>query len=218
MEVCYIPTLSALSVDCGGLFDLWRRYGQRTAHITFDFTYCNFLRPQAVAFLGGLVRLIEHRGGSVQFLWDTLKPAIKACLGQNGFMQAFGGPQAPWTGTAVPYLEHPSVDAAAFDSYARNHWLGRGWVEAAPDLVSEVIGNVGEIYVNAFEHSGSAVGVHGCGQLFPRLGILSLTLVDFGVGIPANVRRFHGESATLWNGKRCLEWPSPGVIRPDQVR
>src|SRR5690606_29041472 len=51
-----------------------------------------------------------------------------------------------------------------------------------------------------------AVGVHGCGQLFPRLGILSLTLVDFGVGIPANVRRFHGESATLWNGKRCLEW------------
>ncbi|WP_043589480.1 ATP-binding protein [Geminisphaera colitermitum] len=208
MEVCYVPTLSAHSADCRRLFDLWRCYGRNTVHVTLDFSYCDFLRPQAVAFLGGLVRLIEHRGGSVSFLWGTLKPAIWACLAQNGFMQAFGGPQGPWQGTAVPYLEHRAADAAAFDAYARGRWLGRGWVDVSPELVSEVVGNVGEIYVNAFEHADSAVGVHGCGQLFPKLGILSLTLVDFGVGIPANVRRFHGAATgEVWrDGRRCLEW------------
>jgi hypothetical protein len=166
------------------------------------------LRPQAVAFLGGLARLIEHRGGTFHFLWGTLKPAIWACLAQNGFMQAFGGPQCPWQGTAVPYLSHPVADPAAFDAYARHHWLGRGWIAASTDLLSEVVGYVGEIYVNAFEHASSAIGVHVCGQFFPKLGILSLTLVDFGVGIPANVRRFHGETgAGPWqDGARCLEW------------
>jgi hypothetical protein len=207
MEVCHVPTLSARSADCGLLFDLWRRYSGGS-DVTFDFSHCDFLHPQAVAFLGGLVRLIEHRGGTALLLWGTLKPAIWACLAQNGFMQAFGGPQGPWQGTAVPYLSHPTADPAAFDSYARISWLGRGWVSASPDLVSEVVGYVGEIYVNAFEHAGSAVGVHGCGQLFPRLGILSLTLVDFGIGIPANVRRFKGDAEPeLWrDGARCLEW------------
>jgi len=208
MEICHVPTLSARSADCGRLFDLWRRYGREKIHVTFDFSQCHFLRPQAVAFLGGLVRLIEYRGGSVCFLWATLKPAIWACLAQNGFMQTFGGPQGPWTGTAVPYLEHRRADAVAFDHYARSHWLGRGWVKAHPELMSEVVGTVGEIYVNAFEHAGSVVGVHGCGQFFPSLSILSLTLVDFGVGIPAKVRRFHGPaSSEHWrDGDRCLEW------------
>ena len=208
METCHVPTLSALSPDCAGLFDLWRRHGRSSGRVTLDFSRCDFLRPQAVAFLGGMVRLIERRGGDVCFRWDTLKPAIWACLAQNGFMQAFGGPQGPWQGTAVPYLAHHKADTAAFDTYARQHWLGRGWVNADPDLVAEVVGKVGEIYVNAFEHSGSTVGVHGCGQWFPKLGILSLTLVDFGVGIPANVRRFHGPAAVeSWqDGRRCLEW------------
>ena len=61
-----------------------------------------------------------------------------------------------------------------------------------------------EIYVNAFEHSHSRVGVFSCGQHYPKLKSLRLTAVDFGIGIPGNVRAFSGDEAIA--AKSAMNW------------
>ena len=46
------------------------------------------------------------------------------------------------------------------------------------------------MYGNAFEHGESEIGIYSCGQHYPRRHELKLTVVDFGVGIPSNVREY----------------------------
>jgi two-component sensor histidine kinase len=73
-----------------------------------------------------------------------------------------------------------------------------------------------EIYANAFEHGQSPNGIFSCGQHFPRRRELNLTVVDFGVGIPSNVRRYL-KNPTL-SADSCMEWAShPGnTTKPKQ--
>ncbi|WP_204106304.1 MULTISPECIES: ATP-binding protein [Spirulina sp. CCY15215] len=58
------------------------------------------------------------------------------------------------------------------------------------DLKTLIVSTVWEIYANAFEHGKTDIGVFSCGQHFPKLNKLQLTVVDFGIGIPHNVRDF----------------------------
>lgn len=208
MTICQVPTLGAYSADCGNLFSLWRTFNRAGLDVIFNFSTCNFLRPEAVAFLGGLAQLVEHRGGRVAFEWDSLTPAVRANLAQNGFIKAFSGPATPWVGNSVPYLAHRECAPGAFSAYVQQLWLRRGWLGMSDQLVGHVTSNVSEAYVNVFEHAQSAVGVHCCGQYFPKLKILSLTMVDFGIGIPQNVRRFIGSKTGMSNvsASKCIEW------------
>lgn len=196
------------------LFRLWREANGDGLDVQFDFTGCGFLRQNAVAFLGGLARLIEYRGGRVSFAWDTLGDAVKANLCQNGFMSTFGGQLGPWRGNSIPFREDKQQNPHGFVEYLSELWLGRGWVNISPLLRDAIAGRVAEIYLNAFEHSQSPVGVLACGQHFPRNKRLNLTIVDFGVGIPSNVRLFQAGKIQPENlpASKCMEWAfQPGT-------
>lgn len=69
----------------------------------------------------------------------------------------------------------------------RRNWLGRGWINISDALADEVVGQMWEIFANAFEHSDTRVGVYSCGQYFKARRVLTLAVADFGVGIPSNV-------------------------------
>jgi hypothetical protein len=204
----FVPTLNDTLWDANQMFGMWRRLGGGGQRVEFDFSNCRFLRQNAVAFLGGLARLIEYRDGQVVFRWQTMDSAIAANLGQNGFMSAFAGPQGPWRGNSIPYREDNRLDAHGFSDYLTGLWLGRDWINISPALRDAITGRVAEIYLNAFEHSESPVGVLSCGQHFPKKKELNLTIVDFGVGIPSNVRLYkvlerQPEQLTAPN---CMEW------------
>jgi len=156
--------------------------------LIIDFHYCGFLGHIGVTFLGGIVRLFEYRGGNVKFLWDTLIEKIRVNLAQNGFLSDFGHDQKPWDGNSVPYRSDHQRDPKIITDYLRYQWLGKGWVNISPNLQDAITGKVLEIYLNAFEHSQSKIGVYSCGQHYPESGTLQLTIVDFGIGIPQSVR------------------------------
>jgi hypothetical protein len=64
-----VPTLNDKKADFNRMFGLWQEIrGIDTPKVIFDFSGCRFLRANAVAFLGGLARLIECRGGQAFFL------------------------------------------------------------------------------------------------------------------------------------------------------
>ena len=101
-----IPTLNDAPRDFSRLFEIWSETNGYFADIRFDLSRCDFLRPNAIAFLGGLARLIESRMGSVTFDWTTLRRSwVKTTLQQNVFAYAFGDTTAPWDGSSIPYRE-----------------------------------------------------------------------------------------------------------------
>lgn len=185
-----VKTVNDRWSDFDYLFELWSQVKGSHLHVTFDFSECRFLRQNAVAFLGGLARLITFRSGTVSFAWNTLHENVRTNLAQNGFLAAFGEDEQPWTGNAIPYREDGTRNEMQVAAYLRNQWLGRGWVAVSPLLRDEIVSRVVEIYDNAFTHANAPVAVVSCGQHYPSLQRLKLTVVDFGIGIPASVRAF----------------------------
>jgi len=203
-----IPTINDQASDFKRLFWILEEAEATRSDIRFTFSTCLFLRPNAVAFLGGLARQIESKGRSVTFDWDTLKDNwVKTTLRQNGFAGMFGDPSSGWSGDCIPYREDPSRDANAIMDYLEESWLGRGWVHVSKNLTDAIVGRVWEIYNNAFEHSESH-GVYSCGQYFKHHNDLILSVVDFGHGIPENVKYFlkRDPRANLLTAAACLRW------------
>lgn len=189
----YVNTTEDLPHHIDRLFRVGQDIEQLPEHsldILVDFHYCDFLNHLGVAFLGGLACAIQARGGRLTFDWETLPKKIWTNLAQNGFLYSFGCQQYPWDGNSIPYRSDLGHDSTEIGDYLRDKWLGKGWVNISPGLQNVIAGQVSEIYLNAFEHSRSAVGIFSCGQHYPKAEMLHLTVVDFGIGIPTNVRAF----------------------------
>jgi hypothetical protein len=215
-----VPTINDEQHDFDRLFSLWDQANDDSLEVAFDFSYCGFLRQNAVAFIGGLARLIESRGGRATFRWDTLQQKIFTNLAQNGFLYAFGNSSGPWNGNSIPFREDRLQDNAVAE-YLKTQWLGREWMNISDRLRDSIVGNVWEIYTNAFEHGNSDIGVFSCGQHYPGLHELKLTVVDFGVGIPANVRWHfqHDSAAQNFSDANCLRWAfrSGNTTKPEGI-
>ncbi|NET39374.1 MAG: hypothetical protein F6K19_46645 [Cyanothece sp. SIO1E1] len=177
-----MDTISAQPYHFDKLVKIWddiTQLPEDCLDITVDFHYCEFLGHHGVAFLGGLVHLIEARGGCITFNWDTLPKKIHTNLAQNSFLCAFGCPSEPWDGNSIPYRSDLHYEQTVIGDYLKYKWLGKGWVNISPGLQNAIAGQVSEIYCNAFEHGQSAIGVFSCGQHYPKISILQLTVIDY---------------------------------------
>jgi hypothetical protein len=205
-----IPTINAAPKDFKALHTLWQTANKYNVDVEFDFSDCHFLKPNAVAFLGGLAHLIIKRTGRPIFKWDTIREKILTNLRQCGFAHSFGDKRDQWEGNSIPYREDKIKSEDEFANYLSNLWLGRGWVHVSQRLKDEIVGRMIEIYINAFEHAESNIGVFTCGQHFPKVQTLLLSVVDFGLGIPANVRRFFKKQNLEWadqiSASSCIQW------------
>jgi hypothetical protein len=211
-KVIPIPTLNDGPRDFDRLFSIWKQVNNDFEDVCFDFSKCRFLRPNAVAFLGGLARLIEYRAGIVVFDWDTFRnSAVMVNICQNGFAGNFGYHASGWDGNSIPYRETTFLDMNGIMDYLTYNWIGKGWVNVSERLRDAIAGRMWEIYNNAFEHSGTKIGVFSCGQYFKTSNELVLSVVDFGQGIPNKIRAFlrhqTGEDrASKLAGAYCLKW------------
>jgi hypothetical protein len=210
-KTLYVPTILDEVSDFEPLFALSNEVGVNFSDVTFNFEKCHSLRPNVVAFLGGLARLIESRQGKVSFDWDSAQPLVLQKLTFNGFATLFGGSHTVIDDHSIPYREDlllnrgdlPTLANQIID-YLTEQWLGKGWIHISPRLRDAIVGNVWEIYANAFDHAESPIGVFSCGQHYQTLGSLQLTTVDFGKGIPANVKQFFNNTGIP--ASKCLEW------------
>lgn len=206
----YVPTVNDRLRDFDNLFALWSQLEVDVLNVRFDFSRCVFLRQNAVAFLGGLALLIKSRGGNYEFDWRTIDQKVKKNLQENGFLGRFGFVGSSRTGNSIPYREDINPDKDSLVDYLKSKWLGRGWIHVSSGLADVIAGTVWEIYANAFEHGKSPIGVISCGQHYPKWRELHLTVVDFGVGIPSNVRLHLGDLNL--SADKCIRWATqPGT-------
>jgi hypothetical protein len=207
-QTLFVPTVNDDISDFCKLFKLYNSAITADSSIELDFSRCSFLRPNAVAFLGGFARTMESGSRSIEFNWDTLRDNVQANLAQNGFLKHVGIGIDPWRGNSIPYREDKLLNKNAIVDYLKTKWLGRGWINVSPLLADNIAGNLVEIYLNAFEHSKSKNGVFTCGQRYPELEQLTISVVDFGVGIPQNVRDFltRNEPGSKIKSDFALKW------------
>lgn len=208
-KVINIPTINDRNSDFEQLFSIWNQTNDYFENVRFDFRQCSFLRPNAVAFLGGLARLIESRMGTVVFDWSSLRDqAVMNNLRQNGFAGTFDFPSSGWDGNSIPYREDRTLDMNGIMDYLTYNWIGKGWLHVSDRLRDAIAGRMWEIYNNAFEHSGTEIGVFTCGQHFPLNNELILSVGDFGQGIAANVRNYlsHDPRSGKLTAAACLHW------------
>lgn len=227
LEIIQIPTLRDKPQDFEQLFDIWTKVDgccKDGRDIRFEFSRCSNLRPNAIAFIGGLARLIESYSRQKEFDWNSIgNPEVLSTIHQNGFTNAFGYPSRAaqvLNGNSIPYREDKIQDVSGIMDYLEQNWLGRGWVQVSQRLRDAIVGRMWEIYNNAFEHSNSEIGVFTCGQHFlDESGTGDETLVlcvtDFGKGIPNKVRNFFSEQTddpmvTKLTGASCLQWAFQG--------
>jgi hypothetical protein len=203
-RVIKVPTLNDHLEDFDCLFSLHQEAIECCEDLILDFSNCKFLRHNAVAFIGGLVRTIQYKGRGVKIEWNSISDKIGANLEQNGFHTALTGNKEVRSGNSIPYREDATQDSDGFVSYLSNDWLGRGWCDIGEALKNEIITKIGEIYENAFEHAESEIGIVACGQRYPNLSELNLTIIDFGIGIPERVRTLSA-NATL-SDIEAIEW------------
>lgn len=208
MERVFIPTLSDSDKDCAILSGIAQRIHRlKSCHIIFDFTNCKSLMQNAVAVLGGLAKLAEKFDNRVEFGWDTLTMKARQTLERSGFMAFFGQPTGTGTKTMIPFRHDPPGVLAEDDivHYLLESWIGVGRVHLSDPLRDAIVGKMFEIYVNAFDHSHSPVGVFTAGQYYPKKKVLKLSTVDFGVGIPDNVRA-RGLKDREKSGAETMKW------------
>ena len=65
-----IPTINDDLRDFDKLFQLLEQLNEDCSEVIIDFSKCYFLKPNAVAFLGGLIRLIQSRSIKLNINWD----------------------------------------------------------------------------------------------------------------------------------------------------
>ena len=211
-KVIKIPRINDGPEDFTKLFEIRNRVNAFAGDVKFDFFQCDFLRPNAVAFLGGLAKTIELRFDTVEFDWNSCtNGAVMMNLSQNGFAGLFGHRSNAWEGESIPYKEHDNLDMNSIMDYLTYSWLDRGWINVSHGLRNSIAGTMWEIYNNAFEHSGSNIGVFSCGQHFPNKNELILSVIDFGQGIAAVVRKFMGQYSdedrvNQLTGINCIKW------------
>ena len=189
MITIFIPRINDDPRDFNTLFKIWNNCHDKP-QIELDFSRCDFLKQNAVAFLGGMISHIKSIGGSVSLNTDTLTSALQANLEQNGFLFEMGEDVSPWDGNSVPYREDREPDMQKISRYLQEKWIGKGWLNIDPSLIEAIVSNVLEIYSNAFTHGYSPNGVYSCGQKYPQLEELKITAIDFGIGIPQSVRNY----------------------------
>ncbi len=178
--------------DFTKLCQIWEQVQGHDLDVMLDFSQTNFLRPNAIAFFGGMVRLVQARGGRVKTTGSQISERLRSYLWYSEFLPTFLPQQYPtiqWP-TVVPFREHRELDPLVIRKYLTEKWLKQEWIDASPRLRQVIIEHVSEIYTNAFEHAQSPIGVLSCGQYYPKLKQLALCVVDFGQGVATNVRRF----------------------------
>ncbi|WP_353171837.1 hypothetical protein [Acinetobacter rudis] len=100
-------------------------------------------------------------------------------------------------GDYIGYLEHKNtLDETTLTEYLESGWLSKNRLKLSPQLKSEIISRIVEIFMNSYGHGVSNqvhhnLGVYSCGEYDSKLKQLHLSVLDFGIGIAKNVMTTH---------------------------
>lgn len=117
--------------------------------------------------------------------------SVEKILRKNSFLASYGyGALEDNNHTTLPFQRISLSDTTSFSKYLSSHMNGKGIPLMSPSLEKAFRKSIFEIFQNCVTHSGGGDGIFVCGQYYPQLHHLDLTIADTGIGIRTNVRRY----------------------------
>lgn len=186
----YLPTirsqiegfehLAALAKDAKELF---------ADQLEVDFSRCGFFDANMVAPLAAVLARITNEFNEVKIV--KVPASIERILRKNRFLVAYGYSAIEDVNhTTLPFRRIQLSDEGRFADYLEQHMDGKGIPRITKALGKVFRQSIFEVFQNAVTHSKSRLGVFVCGQFYPQLQRLDLTIADAGIGIRTNVRRY----------------------------
>jgi hypothetical protein len=154
-----------------------------------DCSRCGFFDANMAAPLAAVLTLIADRLNTIEIV--NVPPAIERILRKNRFLAYYGySPLEDANRTTIPFRRVQLADKGRFEDYLQRHLKGKGIPSMSAGLGRVFKQSIFEVFQNAVTHSESRLGVFVCGQFYPSLQRLDLTIADAGIGIRNAVRRF----------------------------
>lgn len=163
--------------------------------VRINFSNCSNIGIGTMTVLGGLYYKLHLEGKSLSFIENTISPTIKKQLLQKGILHLVDTNYRSYNSfTAIPfkkfelnYIETEAGQAEWFNYISQ--WLMLKINDLPTDL-GELASLTWEIFHNAEDHTSSKPGFFSCGGYLPKDKILKLTVLDFGHGIPYNIKKY----------------------------
>ncbi|HEY6327991.1 MAG TPA: hypothetical protein VI756_01550 [Blastocatellia bacterium] len=187
--------------------------------LELDMSRCEFFEANMTAPLASVLAGITDRLNSVDVV--NVPKKVEAILRKNQFLLNYGfNPIQDTNRTSLPFRRIKLTDEGRFADYLRQYLGGKGMPRMTPELERVFTQSVFEVFQNAVVHSGSRLGVFVCGQFYPQMKRLDITLADSGRGIRTNVREYLGRQissveAIRWalrEGNTTKRGPQPGGV------
>jgi len=164
----------------------------RSSKIKFDFATLKFIDPTAITVLSNLIEYLKHRQNARVFFTNYNFPTEgNKYLDDSGFFQLYVGKQV-FEGCKLRPTTLPLTKVSYDRSY---NWIEDtfpNWISTRSGLDTESFASIvvclKEIFNNIRDHSGETIGCVFA-QHYPQKNEVMLTISDFGVGIPTNVRK-----------------------------
>jgi hypothetical protein len=146
---------------------------------------------QMAAPLGLVLARITDRDNKI-FIVDVPWGQLEM-LRRNRFLADFGLADATEaSATALPYTRFATTQGSKFYDYLDAHLPGKGLPERDSEFSLLLQLSLGEVFINAEQHSDSRLGVFLCGQFYPVQQRLHIAIADAGITIPRIVNRRFG--------------------------
>ena len=163
----------------------------RYSRIVFDFGRLQFIEPDGISVLSNLIEYLKHSGAKVTFAnFNGGTPALKF-LDDSGFFLLYLkrqlDPASKVRSTTLPLKLVEYKRSYEYMEYKLIPWLGHalGVTDAALSTVKVCFL---EIFNNIEDHSTVSIGC-AFAQHYPKRHQVKICISDFGIGIPANVRK-----------------------------
>lgn len=189
----YLPTVRSDQNGYDSLADLAKATAKLTAdRLELDLSRVSFLDANMAAPLGAVLADIADRFNAVEIV--NVPQMVERILRKNGFLTQFRYlPLDDNNRTTIPFKRLQLTDEGLFEDYLKRHLKGKGIPQMTEGLGKVFKQKLFEVFQNAVIHSESELGIFVCGQWFPQMQKLDLTIADAGIGIRDNVRRYFGD-------------------------
>jgi anti-sigma regulatory factor (Ser/Thr protein kinase) len=164
--------------------------GTFPSELTFDFDKLVFIRPAGVVFLSNLIDWLSEKGTTISLInCDLNRESIKYLDDSLFFERHRGaklGVNSSPRDTTRPLLKLAQRDSHGWLESDFVPWLASRLALTQPSLYALKV-SVSELFNNIQDHTRHDIGSIFV-QHFPREKRITISVSDFGLGIPAKVR------------------------------
>lgn len=172
--------------------------------IALDFRQTTFIEQHTINLTLALMYRLYKLNRLGTTIWPDRSNPIIGHLNNIGFTRLPMNLRNASFGQQQTFQVYRHRNDRQLSDFLKDLWLGEKRWNASPALQTYIISKLLEIFLNGLEHSDSPLGIIVCAQFYPKLRELKLNVLDIGIGIPNNVRRYKmDESMTA---EEALDW------------